>query len=659
MTSSRNNNGGSWDMMGNGLKEKENELRLKQTLEYLIEVDASDPSTLAPEASMDSIFGQLEYTPQYQAALWISKYDKYRIWIPSTLDENEPLSGDYYPFLQRYSLAVLFFATGGEHHWLWKVNFLRGLHECAWLDKFAIQGYQNEFVFGVLCDGEPDLEEGEGEGGEDDVRRIVTGVSLPPMNNMWGTLPPEVRHLRHLKVFHIQHNPGVTGEIPFEYGWLKHLSALALINNNLSGKIPRTLAYLTKMQILRLEDNQFSGDTVNGDLDFLGEMKSLAKLTLDYNAKITGTIPDFISNLSKLQHLTLSNTNMYGTLPSSLSMLKDLKSLYLDDCAFEGSVDVISRMSNLTHVYLEDNMFNDTIDDTFFVDLENLVHLDISNCSWSGSVPGHLFNFSQLEVLDMSLNNLVGELPAEAISNVQESKLGFLSFHTNNITGPIPPSIGKLKNLSTLDLSSNEFSADIPSEIADLVDLDILFLGRNNFTGGPVPEWVRNLTQLTELSLKSASLTNEIPTWLGELTKLKLLDLGENKLTGTIPQSLGNLTQLMVLMLNKNDLKGELGLGQLEKLETLLIDENSLTGNTDAMCAHEITHFTADCFTGGSSVEIQCDCCTLCCFDENVTCNDSEWLGNHGGIWETGYNRVTWDFDDGFISPLLNYNYLQ
>ena len=95
-------------------------------------------------------------------------------------------------------------------------------------------------------------------------------------------------------------------------------------------------------------------------------------------------------------------------------------------------------------------------------------------------------------------------------------------------------------------------------------------------------------------------------------------------------------------------------------LETLLIDDNALTGNTDAMCAHTITHFVSDCASSITSydAEIECSCCTLCCSDENTTCNDREWLGNHGGIWETGYIRVKYDFDEGMVSPLVDYDAL-
>jgi len=160
------------------------------------------------------------------------------------------------------------------------------------------------------------------------------------------------------------------------------------------------------------------------------------------------------------------------------------------------------------------------------------------------------------------------------------------------------------------------------------------------------------------------------------LPELLFLDLGENELVGTIPQELSNCVELVVLILNSNKLTGQLGLGELRNLgksdidmllllrllctdciflfchitmrtntyfmhiyysffiqETILIDDNDLTGNTNAMCEHEIEFFISDCSKDPSVVgEIDCSCCTLCCTDANVTCNDADWLANHEGI---------------------------
>eukprot|EP00581_Thalassiosira_minuscula_P020017 CAMPEP_0183714332 /NCGR_PEP_ID=MMETSP0737-20130205/8879_1 /TAXON_ID=385413 /ORGANISM="Thalassiosira miniscula, Strain CCMP1093" /LENGTH=721 /DNA_ID=CAMNT_0025943239 /DNA_START=156 /DNA_END=2321 /DNA_ORIENTATION=- len=644
--------GGIFDPFGGKEKTKENQERFQKTLEYLNHYAVSHPSTLTDDGG----YGLLEmyYSPQYSAALWISKYDSYRIPIPSIRSYHS--WREEYPFLQRYALAVLYFATHGPDFWRLKMFFLNGRHECGWVNKFEDQYY------GVYCGGDPDYDDGEVDVWEGN--RTVTGLWFPPGNQMLGTLPPEVRHLRYLKIFSIAGEGVLYGTIPFQYGALKNLNYLRLADTSLNGEIPREFGELKNLNRLDLRKNGFSADTTKGDLDFLKEMTSLQLLYLDDNMDITGTIPDIGAHLPILEVLSLSNLNMYGELPPSLADLQKLSWLFLDDNNFEGSVSMVQNFSKLEYVHLENNMFEDVIDEHFFTKSNKLKQLDVSNCSFSGSIPWKLFHLPSLEVLDMSSNNLGFELPQNlgffSSFEIFVTNLSFLSLHSNNITGSIPFSIQNLRELTTLDLSMNRFTGTIPMQIGNLEKLEDLFLGRNQFEEGPLPSWIRTMTQLKELSLKSASLNETIPEWLGELTKLKFLDLGENKLEDTIPQSLGNLTELMVLLLNDNKLKGELGLGELAKLEALLIDDNDLTGNTDEMCAHDIKYFIADCgnSTGGTlGAEVNCTCCTQCCADVNSTCNDDEWLGNHQGTWELGYNRIYWDFDDnGYVSPFINYN---
>ena len=68
------------------------------------------------------------------------------------------------------------------------VNFLSGIHECGWYDKFSVQGYNdNEFVFGVMCDGMPDWDDDDEIKQKDvwDGQRMVTGISLPREFHLW------------------------------------------------------------------------------------------------------------------------------------------------------------------------------------------------------------------------------------------------------------------------------------------------------------------------------------------------------------------------------------------------------------------------------------------------------------------------------------------
>ncbi|MHA2319981.1 MAG: hypothetical protein ACXAC6_19780 [Candidatus Hodarchaeales archaeon] len=53
----------------------------------------------------------------------------------------------------------------------------------------------------------------------------------------------------------------------------------------------------------------------------------------------------------------------------------------------------------------------------------------------------------------------------------------------NNLSGTIPPQIGNLINLNTLDLGNNNLFGPIPLEISALVNLKILRLYKNQLSG--------------------------------------------------------------------------------------------------------------------------------------------------------------------------------
>ena len=53
----------------------------------------------------------------------------------------------------------------------------------------------------------------------------------------------------------------------------------------------------------------------------------------------------------------------------------------------------------------------------------------------------------------------------------------------SELSGPIPPEIGELVNLTTLDLGDNQLTGEIPAEIGSLINLSYLKLSNNQFTG--------------------------------------------------------------------------------------------------------------------------------------------------------------------------------
>ena len=139
--------------------------------------------------------------------------------------------------------------------------------------------------------------------------------------------------------------------------------------------------------------------------------------------------------------------------------------------------------------------------------------------------------------LNLRDNQLSGEIPPE-LGNL--SNLESLDLDSNQLSGPIPRELGQLTNLETVRLYNNQLSGEIPSELGNLFSLEILGLSGNDLSG-PIPAELGQLSKLESLGLSDNDLSGELPAKLGQLTNLRQLYLGQNQLSGPIPAELGNL----------------------------------------------------------------------------------------------------------------------
>lgn len=159
-----------------------------------------------------------------------------------------------------------------------------------------------------------------------------------------------------------------------------------------------------------------------------------------------------------------------------------------------------------------------------------------------------------------------------------------LSLYNNNLSGSLPPELGDLANLESLDLSYNAIQGAIPAQLGNLASLQYLYLGHNQLTGTPegwaVPAALGDLGSLITASLDNNVLTGNLPETFGDLASLNYLYLQENQISGSIPSQLGNLSQLRWLFLQQNQLQGSIpaALGNLGSLERLFLNGNSLSG---------------------------------------------------------------------------------
>ncbi|XP_015169236.1 probable LRR receptor-like serine/threonine-protein kinase At3g47570 [Solanum tuberosum] len=199
-----------------------------------------------------------------------------------------------------------------------------------------------------------------------------------------------------------------------------------------------------------------------------------------------------------------------------------------------------------------------------------VIELNISGMDITGTIPPELGNLSFLVSLDLSKNNFHGELPPELLRG------------RNHISGSIPSTIGNgLPNIEGIYLVGNNINGALPSSISNLSKLEFLELGGNELTGS-IPESLGNLRLLRNLNLYGNSFTSELSfiTPLANCENMTRLLLPFNPLNAMLPKSVGNLSSLNYFSAISCNLKGQIPdeIGNMRKLSTLELDDNDLTG---------------------------------------------------------------------------------
>ncbi|KAK9229849.1 hypothetical protein WN944_022815 [Citrus x changshan-huyou] len=287
-------------------------------------------------------------------------------------------------------------------------------------------------------------------------------------NQLQGEIPKELGNLSKLEILWLQNN-FLTGAIPSSIFNLSSLSNLDLSHNNLTGTIPY-VGHLFQLQWLDLSDNQLSGSFPS----FKFKMPLLQVLDLSVNGLSAELPANFCNNLPFLEELYLSKNMFYGEIPSDLANCSYLRILLLQFNNFSGAIPKeIGILTKLEKLDLQYNILQGTIPDVGH--LFQLQWLDLSDNQLSGSFPSFKFKMPLLQVLDLSVNGLSAELPANFCNN--------------------------LPFLEELYLSKNMFYGEIPSDLANCSYLRILLLQFNNFSGA-IPKEIGNLTKLEKLDLQ-------------------------------------------------------------------------------------------------------------------------------------------------------------
>nr|XP_007145987.1 hypothetical protein PHAVU_006G003400g [Phaseolus vulgaris]ESW17981.1 hypothetical protein PHAVU_006G003400g [Phaseolus vulgaris] len=249
-------------------------------------------------------------------------------------------------------------------------------------------------------------------------------------NLLTGGVPDCWEYWKGLSFLFMESNM-LTGELPPSMASFIDLIALDLHNNSLSGHFTLDLSNITNLEFINIKQNNFSGTVPT-------KMPRAMEVMLLGSNQFEGNIPTQLCNLSSLIQLDLFQNKLSGPIPSCIS-----------------GIPSMGGEQRTSHYPFEFNLYNKG---------QELEYED----------------YGLLRTLDLSFNNLSGEIPAQVFSLIQ---LQSLNLSRNHFTGKISREIGSMKNLESLDLSSNELYGEIPGSISSISFLSFLNLSYNNFTG--------------------------------------------------------------------------------------------------------------------------------------------------------------------------------
>lgn len=251
-------------------------------------------SALDDDEYFQKVFVDDPNSPQYQAAMWMTNEDTFRRGNESSAEAETEAEGYYYSLLlQRFALATLYFATGGDE---WsgcnrldpicttqEAGWLSPVDECAWR--------------AISCDD------------SFTVVRMAFFQQASYRIILSGTLPSELSFLTALESMTLRDHHDLAGSIPESLAKLP-LRRLAISHTQISGSLPAgLLSKLSLLTSLDLENNMLSGTLHLDEINWT----NLTEFDVSSNS-FEGNIPINVGQGELLRKLfTRSPSYIFGT----------------------------------------------------------------------------------------------------------------------------------------------------------------------------------------------------------------------------------------------------------------------------------------------------------------------------------------------------------
>ncbi|WCJ33961.1 Receptor-like protein EIX2 [Euphorbia peplus] len=406
----------------------------------------------------------------------------------------------------------------------------------------------------------------------------------------------------------------------------------------LQGELKDSLVDLSYLTYLDLSFNDFYQMQIP---EFLGSLSNLEYLNLSH-ANFKGSIPYHIGNISRLVSLDMSG-NGYSLKANDLNWLYGLSSLKfldlggVDLSSSQNWLDAINMLPSLTELRLFACKLNNLPQSLPFVNFTSLKMLDLSFNNLKGEIPDWLFDIgNSLEYLILKRNNLLYGSISEAFCSM--TSLVKLDLSENNLVGPIPTCLGRKNQpgkdsyLRELNLSHNNLNGTLSEVLPYLSKLNVLDVSWNSFVGVVSEAHLLNFSylrildfsgnnlslnvrsdwlppfQLESIGLHSCQLGPVFPQWLRTQKNFSSIDMAGCRISDVVPDWFWDLpSRIRLVNLSSNSLRGIIpDISSKHKLSAIDCRSNKFSGPLPLLPPHMSTVVLANNSFSGSIFHL-CD----------------------------------------------------
>jgi hypothetical protein len=339
----------------------------------------------------------------------------------------------------------------------------------------------------------------------------------------------------------------------------KFVSRISVGSRSLTGTIPEALGTLSRLQWLILCVNYFTSSIP----------LSLAAVPLEHlnvsDNGLTGSLPNEFGAAwaATIDLIDVDDNRLQGTLPASYSQWKTINTFSVARNQLEGTLpEAYSRWGkNISMFDVEGNFkLNGTLPTTYS-NWTKLLSFRVGNNSFRGTIPEDYKAWSVLQTFAIHNNSISGTIP-DALGLSWGRNLVSFIVERNQLQGTLPNSIGRWSKMQSFYVQRNNLSGTLPRTMSNWSQIFSMQLQENAFNGTLPPEFGDESsglrTSLWYFNLFSNQLSGTIPFSWSRFTELRSLFLHNNRLTGTLPPEFGSLPKINFFNVALNQLHGKL-----------------------------------------------------------------------------------------------------